>query len=30
MGILDALAVIWITHAMRKGGGGHAFKLLSK
>lgn len=25
---LDALAVIWITHAMRKGGGGHAFKLL--
>ncbi len=27
---LDALAIIWITHAMRKGGGGHAFKLLSK
>ena len=25
---LDALAVIWIQHAMSKGGGGHAFKLL--
>ncbi len=25
---LDALAIIWITHAMRSGGGGHAFKLL--
>ena len=25
---LDALAMIWIVHAMRKGGGGHAFKLL--
>ncbi len=27
---LDALAMIWITHAMRSGGGGHAFKLLRK
>lgn len=27
---LDALAIIWITHAMRSGGGGHAFKLLRK
>ncbi|MEP0548628.1 MAG: hypothetical protein ABJF88_16960 [Rhodothermales bacterium] len=27
---LDALAIIWITHAMRSGGGGHAFKLLQK
>jgi len=25
---LDALAVIWITHAMRSGSRGHAFKLL--